>query len=150
MKIIYIHTGLVSGVVYRLFVSAETDITSQIPDSEFDNRGVAFVYPQPVQEDSPNTELVTGVTVSATGVAVVAVIVIIIPVLVFCRRKVQITKKRNEQQSETAVDLDTNLSYGLVTKPPVTSPATAQPQLNPPYKPDLSNSEPADYEVLNV
>ena len=138
--------------MYQLFVSAETDITSQVPDSEFDNRGVAFLYPQPVPEDSPNTELITGVTVSAIGVAVVAVIVIIIPALLFCRRKVQMIEKKREQQSETAVESEMNPSYGLVTKPTVTSPEAALPQLqlNPLYKPDLSNSEPADYEEVNV
>ena len=43
-------------------------MTSQIPHCEFNNGGVAVVYPQPlaILKDSPNTELSTGVTVSTT------------------------------------------------------------------------------------
>ena len=120
--------------MYQLFVSAETDITSQIPDSVLDDRGVAFVYPQPVPNDSPNTEFIAGVTVSAIGITVIAAIFITITVFTALgcyRRKVQMM----EQQLKTAAEMEANCSNGLVTKLPVTSPDTALPQfqLNPSY-----------------
>ena len=125
--------------MYQLFVSAETDITSQIPVKEFDNRSVTVAHAQPPQQDSPNTELITGVTVSTTGVAVIAVIVIVTVSTVVCyRRKVQMIKRKEEQQVGTSVKLKTNRSYLMVTKPPVSSPDTAPAQLQPnPSYPDV-------------
>ena len=118
-----------------------------------DDRGVAFVYPQPVPNDSPNTEFITGVTVSVIGIAIVAAIVITITgftALGCYRRKVQMM----EQQLKTAAELQANCSYGLVTKPPVTSPDTDVPQfqLNPSYgaaNTGLSRNDGDNYAELN-
>ena len=100
--------------MYQLFVSAETDITCQIPDGDFENRSVAISYRLPNNDsttESPNTdsvtesvELIIGVTVS-TGVAIVAVIVITVAlcIAVLCYKKKVKKIERTESVEPQAV-----------------------------------------------
>ena len=116
-------TGLVSGVVHQLFVSAETDITSQIPLSDLESRSVVISYQLP-NTDSV-TELIIGVTASATGVAILAVIILIVALSI----GVQCYKKKKQKRMKTkSMELQadvlpepfqSNPSYGPIWNTPV-------------------------------
>ena len=109
--------------MYQLFVSAETDITSQIPDSDLEKRTVAISYRLP-NTDSV-TELIIGVTVSATGVAIV-IITVSISIGILCyKKKVKKIEKNMEAKSielQAAVPpqpLQSNPSYGPIWDTPL-------------------------------
>ena len=119
-----ITAGLVSGVVYQLFVSAETDITSQILDSEFDNRSVHVALMLALQ-DSPNIKLITGVTASVAVVAAIVITVSTALTIVYCRRNVQQTSQSYElprmsdakcQSDPSSGSVDTGVSESDVDK----------------------------------
>ena len=134
--------------MYQLFISTETEITSEIPGCDMRSRCVTVTFQlqntsnlcdcvctcdlcECASSSCRKIGLIIGVTVSATGVHVIAIIILVVSTTVVCyRRRVKII--RVEQQREAAIETQTNISYR-----PVTSANTIYTQLhpNPSYRP---------------
>ena len=114
--------------MYQLFVSAETDITSQIPDSDLENRSVAISYQSPNPDSttgSPNTDSVIVSTevilVSVTSVAMVAVVIITctaaLSIGVLCYKKKRMSTEPNTECANAyALQVDEGCEQAEVSK----------------------------------
>ena len=82
LSLSHTHTELTPGVSYTVFVTAENDISNQVPESLFDTR--AETVPVITSGGAvDNTPLIAGV-VAAVVAVIVLVLVIFIVLLIFC------------------------------------------------------------------
>ena len=113
------YTGLVSGAVYQLLVSSETDITSQSPATDLDRRRATVTFQVKNSQNSDPGQLIVGVAVAVSAVGVGIVTAVVTTLAAVCaavkyhRRRLQrnemisVTKKKLESTMELQAPLKT-------------------------------------------